>query len=107
MSSQKDFSIGDVTSNDGTVIGYRRIGRGSSLVIVPGTARTSTHYDRLAESLANQFTVYVMDRRGRGNSGPQNINYSLKKKAGRCCCSSQKGTSYFFIWTQLRWIDST
>jgi pimeloyl-ACP methyl ester carboxylesterase len=62
------------------MIGYREIGKGPSLVVVPGTARTSAHYDRLAESLADQFTVYVMDRRGRGNSGPQSTNYSLKKE---------------------------
>jgi pimeloyl-ACP methyl ester carboxylesterase len=80
MSSQKIFSIENITSNDGTMIGFRRIGMGPSLVIVPGTARTSAHYIRLAESLADQFTVYIMDRRGRGNSGPQSTNYSLKKE---------------------------
>jgi pimeloyl-ACP methyl ester carboxylesterase len=40
----------------------------------------SQHYLPLASYLSDQFTVYVVDRRGRNNSGPQGAEYSLTKE---------------------------
>ncbi|MGH3463100.1 MAG: alpha/beta fold hydrolase [Kribbellaceae bacterium] len=60
-----------VTSNDGTTIAYTRIGAGPAVVLVDGALchRTFGPNEPLAEQLAQQFTVYTYDRRGRGDSG--------------------------------------
>ncbi len=68
---------GQVTSADGTTIGYRQMGSGPGLVILHGGGRASHHYLRLAEALADAFTVYIPDRRGRGLSGPEGADYSM------------------------------
>jgi pimeloyl-ACP methyl ester carboxylesterase len=57
-------------SADGTTIGYRRFGRGPGLVLVHGSMSSGAHHTELARLLADSFTVYVPDRRGRGLSGP-------------------------------------
>jgi pimeloyl-ACP methyl ester carboxylesterase len=62
--------IGSVTSADGTRIGYRRFGAGPGLVLVHGSMSSGAHHTELAKLLADSFTVYVPDRRGRGLSGP-------------------------------------
>src|ERR1700722_17365491 len=69
------------TSADGTVIGYRTTGSGPGLVIVHGTMRSADDYARLAGYLAGAFTVHLMDRRGRGASGPQGPDYSFRAEA--------------------------
>ncbi|HEX2914130.1 MAG TPA: alpha/beta hydrolase [Chloroflexia bacterium] len=74
------FSTGQVTSADGTIIGYRQIGIGPGLLVLHGGARAGHHYVRLAQALADAFTVYLPDRRGRGLSGPAGENYSLQKE---------------------------
>ncbi|WP_020657418.1 alpha/beta fold hydrolase [Amycolatopsis benzoatilytica] len=60
-----------VTSADGTLIAYSRIGTGPALVLVDGALcyRGSTPNDDLAKALSDRFTVYTFDRRGRGESG--------------------------------------
>ena len=74
------FSTCQVTSADGTTIGYRQIGSGPALVIIHGGARASHHYLRLAEVLSDTYTVYLPDRRGRGLSGPKGEDYSIKRE---------------------------
>jgi pimeloyl-ACP methyl ester carboxylesterase len=74
------FSFGQVTSADGTIIGYRQIGSGPGLVIMHGGLRASQHYQRLASALADGYTVYIPDRRGRGLSGPVGDGYSVAKE---------------------------
>ena len=74
------FNVGRVISKDGTPIGYRQAGTGPGLVILHGGARASQHYLRLAAALADQFTVCLPDRRGRGLSGPRGDGYSVKKE---------------------------
>jgi pimeloyl-ACP methyl ester carboxylesterase len=58
-----------VTSSDGTPIGSLRIGQGPPLVLVHGTAASHARWLPLLPRLAEEFTVYAMDRRGRGLSG--------------------------------------
>lgn len=58
-----------VTSADGTRIGAFRSGYGPSLVVVHGAAADSGAFGLVAPLLADCFTVYRMDRRGRGVSG--------------------------------------
>lgn len=66
------------TSADGTTIGYRTLGSGPGLIVVGGALRDAEDYLPLAEALAKSCTVHVVDRRGRGASGPQGPRYSLQ-----------------------------
>ena len=69
-----------VTSSDGTVIGYQTLGTGEGVILIGGTLRSARDYLPLARLLARSLTVHVMDRRGRGASGPQGAGYSIEKE---------------------------
>jgi pimeloyl-ACP methyl ester carboxylesterase len=60
-----------VTSRDGTRIGYERMGTGPALILVDGAmcSRAFGPMPKLAGELEQHFTVFVYDRRGRGDSG--------------------------------------
>lgn len=66
--------LGTVTSEDGTAVGFRRVGDGPAVILVHGAMQASQHLMRLADALAGDYTVYVPDRRGRGRSGPNGGN---------------------------------
>jgi len=70
---------GSVVSKDGTTLGYRQIGKGPGLVLVHGAMETGLSHLQLAEALSNQFTVTMLDRRGRGLSGPFGKGYNVQK----------------------------
>ncbi len=61
--------MSQVTSKDGTVIGYDQLGQGPALVIVGGVLGDRSQQAGLARLLAEHFTVYNIDRRGHGESG--------------------------------------
>jgi pimeloyl-ACP methyl ester carboxylesterase len=69
-----------VTSKDGTTIGFRQLGHGPGVVILHGGALASQHYMKLGAALADEFTVYIPDRRGRGMSGPYGPHYSIQRE---------------------------
>lgn len=69
-----------VISKDGTVIAYVKTGTGPGLIIVPGNNRMAHNYEALAAQLADSFTVYIMERRGRGQSGPQGDDYAIERE---------------------------
>jgi pimeloyl-ACP methyl ester carboxylesterase len=69
-----------VTSADGTVIGYRTIGQGPALIVVGGAMRAAEDYLALARALAERYRVHVVDRRGRGLSGPQGPRYAIARE---------------------------
>lgn len=56
------------TSKDGTQIAYEKSGKGQSLVIIGGSLADHSFYAPLGEQLASDYTVYNIDRRGRGES---------------------------------------
>lgn len=58
-----------VTSKDGTVITYDRLGDGPPVVLVSGGSVDRWSNAGLAAILAADFTVFNYDRRGRGESG--------------------------------------
>ena len=66
-------------SADGVPIGCYRSGSGPALLAVHGTAADHTAWDLVTPRLARQFTVYAMDRRGRGASGDA-PDYSLERE---------------------------
>jgi pimeloyl-ACP methyl ester carboxylesterase len=69
-----------VSSADGTTIGYRRLGHGPGLVVLHGAMESAASHLELAEALADDLTVYLPDRRGRGTSGPYGIGYGVTKE---------------------------
>jgi pimeloyl-ACP methyl ester carboxylesterase len=75
-----DPAIETVISTDGTPIAYKRGGRGPPLVLVHGTTADHTRWDSLRPFLEEHFTVYAIDRRGRGESG-DTTEYALEREA--------------------------
>ena len=57
------------TSADGTAIAYERSGDGPPLIMAAGAFNDRQTTAPLAEALADRFTVFNYDRRGRGDSG--------------------------------------
>lgn len=74
------YTAHTVRSADGTIIGYRRVGSGRGLILVHGGMMGSQNLMKLGQALADAFTIYIPDRRGRGLSGSHG-NYSLEKEA--------------------------
>lgn len=73
------YTTNYLTSKDGTSIGYRQFGRGPGVALLHGAASSGYNHIELAEALADAYTVYVPDRRGRGLSGPYGAEYSVQK----------------------------
>ncbi len=61
--------LGKVLSRDNTVIAYERVGDGPALLLVHGTGSDSSRWSLVLPQLAEHFTVYLVNRRGRGCSG--------------------------------------
>jgi len=70
---------GSVRSEDGTVIGYLRIGAGPPLVMVHGSLAVAEAWSAVANLLSDSFTCYLMDRRARGRSGDA-LDYSIERE---------------------------
>jgi pimeloyl-ACP methyl ester carboxylesterase len=69
-----------VRSRDGTSIGYETVGVGDGLLVLGGAWRTSHDYLPFAHALTESFAVHVLDRRGRGRSGPQGPAYAIERE---------------------------
>jgi pimeloyl-ACP methyl ester carboxylesterase len=61
--------IETVKSKDDTLIAYERLGQGPPLVMVHGSTVDHTRWGGVTASLAEHFSLYLVDRRGRGLSG--------------------------------------
>ena len=68
-----------VTSKDGTPIACWRSGEGPPLVLVHGTAADHGRWRPVLPSFEERFTVFAVDRRGRGGSGDPD-NYAIKRE---------------------------
>jgi pimeloyl-ACP methyl ester carboxylesterase len=69
-----------VQSTDGTPIAVWRGGAGPNLLLVHGTAADHTRWARTRPLFERHFTVWAMDRRGRGGSG-DGSRYSIVHEA--------------------------
>jgi pimeloyl-ACP methyl ester carboxylesterase len=78
--ARESYTTGSVTSNDGTTIGYRQLGHGPGVVLTHGAMESAQSHMQLAEAMADAFTVYLPDRRGRGLSGPCGNDYSIQRE---------------------------
>ncbi len=67
------------TSKDGTPIAYDRLGSGPAVVLVCGASVTRGANAALAEVLAERFTVFNYERRGRGDSG-DTLPYAVERE---------------------------
>ena len=68
-----------VTSFDGTDVGCHVLGEGPPLLMVHGVAIDHSCFDRAKAPLSKHFTLYIMDRRGRGISG-DSVEWSLTRE---------------------------
>ena len=68
-----------VTSSDGTILGVWRSGTGPALVLVHGSTADHTRWSRVIPGFREHFSVYAMDRRGRGASG-DSATYSIEQE---------------------------
>jgi pimeloyl-ACP methyl ester carboxylesterase len=68
-----------VLSKDGTSIAYARGGSGSPLILVHGAGADHTRWAPVLSGLEQFFTVYAVDRRGRGQSGDSDP-YSVERE---------------------------
>ncbi|HET7690667.1 MAG TPA: alpha/beta hydrolase [Nocardioidaceae bacterium] len=69
-----------VISSDGTPIGFEVSGSGPVLITVHGGTADRSRWNTVAPLLARHFTVWAVDRRGRGLSGDA-TTYSLEAEA--------------------------
>jgi pimeloyl-ACP methyl ester carboxylesterase len=79
VAMREQYITGSVISQDGTTITYRQLGYGPGVVLLHGIMESSQSHMQLAEALADAFTVYLPDRRGRGISGPFGKDHSIQK----------------------------
>jgi pimeloyl-ACP methyl ester carboxylesterase len=78
--AQAPYTTGSVISRDGTTIGYRQLGHGPGVIMLHGAMESAQSHMQLAAALADTFTAYLPDRRGRGLSGPFGADYSIQKE---------------------------
>lgn len=71
------YAVEHATSADGTRIGWRRFGTGPGLVLIHGSNESAASHTALGRALADTYTVYLPDRRGRGLSGPYPADYAV------------------------------
>jgi pimeloyl-ACP methyl ester carboxylesterase len=68
-----------VTSKDGTTIAFDRLGEGPAVILVSGGSVDRSSLAALADLLAQHFTVFNYDRRGRGPSG-DTLPYAVERE---------------------------
>ena len=68
-----------VTSSDGTTLSCRVEGKGSPLLLIHGAGNYSGRWNPILPLLEQDFSIYALDRRGRGESGDAS-EYSLERE---------------------------
>jgi pimeloyl-ACP methyl ester carboxylesterase len=74
-----------VKSNDATPIACKVSGDGPPLILVHGSASVGDRWAAVTPLLTQHFTVYAMDRRGRGASGDSK-DYSIEREFEDIAC---------------------
>ena len=73
------MNLQKVTSKNGTPIACWRSGQGPPLVLIHGTSADHTRWRTVLPALEERFTVYAIDRRGRGESGDSD-EYAIERE---------------------------
>src|SRR5260221_8202043 len=78
----KEFLMEKVIGKDATAIAFDQSGEGAAIILVGGafTVRSQPTMVQLAALLAEHFTVFNYDRRGRGESG-DTPPYSVERES--------------------------
>ncbi len=92
-------SAGKVISKDGTAIAFDRIGNGPPVILVDGALcyRGMGQSGQLAELLAQHFTVFTYDRRGRGNSS-DTAPYAMEREVEDIAALLSEAGGAAFVW---------
>jgi pimeloyl-ACP methyl ester carboxylesterase len=75
-----DLDTRVVTSADGTAVEYLSVGHGPDVIVIPGMFATAAALTDFAVLLAERHTVHIVQRRGRGGSGPQGDRYGIDRE---------------------------
>jgi pimeloyl-ACP methyl ester carboxylesterase len=75
-----DLDTQTVTSADGTPVECLSAGSGPPVIVIPGALAVASDLTALATLLAQRHTVHVLQRRGRGGSGPQGERYGIERE---------------------------
>src|SRR5258708_22332252 len=91
--------VGKVFSKDGTPIAFDRIGNGPSVILVDGALcyRGMGQSGRLAEILAQHFTVFTYVRRSRGGSG-DTAPYAVEREVEDIAALLSEAGGAAFVW---------
>src|SRR6266849_2712174 len=91
--------VGKVFSKDGTPIAFDRIGNGPPVILVDGALcyRGMGQSGQLAEFLAQHFTVFTYDRRGRGGSG-DTAPYAVAREVEDIAALLSEAGGAAFVW---------
>ncbi len=68
--------MNQIESSDGTLIAYEKTGEGPPMVLIHGTPDDHTYWEMVIPKISKNFTIYAIDRRGRGKSG-DGLGYNL------------------------------
>jgi pimeloyl-ACP methyl ester carboxylesterase len=90
---------GRVVSKDGTAIVFDRIGNGPPVILVDGALcyRGMGQNGKLAELLAQHFTVFTYDRRGRGSSR-DTAPYAVEREVEDIAALLSEAGGTAFVW---------
>jgi pimeloyl-ACP methyl ester carboxylesterase len=88
-----------VISKDGTTIAFDRLGKGKPIILVDGAlcSRKFGPVPKLAPILAQEFTVFAYDRRGRGDSG-DTAPYSIEREIEDLTALIDAAGGSAFVW---------
>lgn len=75
-----DLDTQETTSADGTAVEYLSAGRGPGVIVIPGALALARDLAAFAALLAGRHAVHVVQRRGRGGSGPQGDRYGIERE---------------------------
>lgn len=68
-----------IHSADGATLAYEKTGHGLPLLVIHGDYVDHTQWNTALPFLAQDFTVYAMDRRGHGASDPYRAGHTLER----------------------------
>ena len=79
------MSTHTIKSKDGASLAFERTGSGPPLVLVHGTGGSATRWAPVLRTFERRFTVYAVDRRGRGKSGDA-AEYAIEREFDDVVC---------------------
>lgn len=92
-------SVRKVLSKDGTAIAFDRLGQGPPVILLDGALcyRGMGPSGQLAKHLAQHFTVFTYDRRGRGESG-DTAPYAVEREVEDIAALLTEAGGTAFVW---------